>query len=164
LLDLCSGSGCIGIALKKRFPQLKVILSDLSEKALLVAKKNAKRNGVDVEFLQGDFLKPFEGREAHFVVCNPPYLSSEEHLTLSREVKEFEPYSALVSGETGLEFYEALAAHLPVHLHPGARVWLELGFKQGASLNTLFASSSWASVVLEQDWAGHDRFLTASKP
>lgn len=160
LLDLCCGSGCVGIALKKRFPDLKVVLSDLCPKALAIAQENAEREGVLVELLQGDLLIPFEGRKAHYVVCNPPYISESEFQTLDREVKDFEPRHALVAGKTGLEFYEKLAQQLPACLAPGAKVWFEIGYDQGAALVALFGKPPWKNGQVLQDWSGKDRFFS----
>ncbi|SPJ31678.1 peptide chain release factor N(5)-glutamine methyltransferase [Candidatus Protochlamydia amoebophila] len=159
LWDLCSGSGCIGIALKKKFPQLHVISSDLSSAALSLARSNAQDNQVEVEFLQGDLLEPFEGRRAHFIICNPPYISEAEFKDLDLEVKEFEPKMALVGGETGLEIYQRLAEILPNYLYPHAKIWFEIGYKQGDSLKKIFKSSYWKRAFLENDWAGHHRFF-----
>lgn len=160
LWDLCCGSGCLGIALKKYFPGLQVTLSDISIDALNLAQLNAANNQVEVECLQGDLLKPFKDRKAHFVVCNPPYLSKDEYQQLDREVKEYEPSKALVAGLKGTEYYESLAVELPRYLHPGARVWLEIGYLQGESVRALFASDQrWTEIKLEKDWAGHDRFI-----
>ena len=91
LWDLCTGSGCIGISLKKKFPELDVVLSDISPAALAIASQNAKTNQVDVEILQGDLFQPFGNRKADFIACNPPYVSEEEFQTLDLEVKNYEP-------------------------------------------------------------------------
>lgn len=151
LFDLCTGSGYIGIALKKRFPELTVVVSDICPKALAIARENARE--VEVEFLQGDLLEPFKGRKADFLVCNPPYISEQEFQDLDREVKEFEPRRALVAGPTGLEFYERLQRDLPAVLAPTAEVWFEIGHTQGTALSHLFPQGH----VL-QDLAGKDRF------
>lgn len=159
LWDVCCGSGCIGIALKKRLPQLQIVLSDLSPHALEVAAFNATRNGVEVEFLQGDLLKPFKGRKAHYIVCNPPYIAEREYAHLDPSVRLYEPRMALIGGEQGTEFYEALAQDLPTYLYPAAKVWLEVGYQQGSDMMKLFQGGFWKSCRLEQDWAGHDRFF-----
>lgn len=159
LWDLCCGSGCIGIALKKRFPHLTVFLSDDSIEALDLAARNAQANGVDVTCVHGDLLIPFHGMKAHYVVSNPPYISADEYHTLEKGVKDFEPYSALVSGRTGLEFYKRLAEELPVHLHPGAHVWFEIGYQQGEAIQKLFQRPFWTRSHIENDWAGHNRFF-----
>lgn len=159
LWDLCCGSGCIGIALKKRFPELSVVLSDLSTAALDVAKQNAKMNDVEVEIRHGDLLTPFKGEKAHFVVSNPPYISESEFSTLGKEVKQYEPKMALLAGTSGLEFYQRFATTLMEYLEPRAFVWFEIGYNQGAALISLFQEHFWKKISIEKDWSGHDRFF-----
>lgn len=158
-LDLCSGSGCIGLSLKNKFPGLSVYLSDISENALAVAKNNAESNHLDVHFSQGDLFLPLLDQKFDYIVCNPPYISLKEYRELSPEVREFEPSLALVGGDSGLEFYERLSESLLEHLNPKGRVWLEIGTGQGPAVLDLFSASSWALRKLEKDWAGHDRFI-----
>lgn len=151
LWDLCCGSGCIGIALKKANPDLQVTLSDISKEALCVARENAKNNGVEVSILQGDFLEPFEGSRADFIVCNPPYVTEEEYEQLDRSVRDFEPKLALVGG---LTFYERLAKNLNLYLNPGGKIFLEIGSTQKEALMQIFPEAK-----IEPDWAGLPRFL-----
>lgn len=155
LWDICCGSGCIGIALKKRFPELQITLSDISPEALKVARENAEKNGVEVRFLQGDLLTPFKNEKADFIVCNPPYVSAKEYPNLDKEVLDFEPRLALVGGEQGTEFYERLAKELPAHLNPHAKVWFEIGYQQGDEILRLFGHQG----KLEKDWSNQDRFF-----
>ncbi len=162
LVDLCCGSGCIGIALKKKFPSLKVILSDISAEALAVAKENAALNEVSVEFLQGDLCKPLEGCKAQFVICNPPYISEGEFMQLDREVRDFEPRTALVGGKSGLEFYERLSKELLGIMAPGGKVWFEIGMGQGGAIKELFEISGWKNCKVEHDWGNRDRFFLAA--
>lgn len=157
LWDLCCGSGAIGIALKKRFPQLRVIAADISKPALAVAKGNAQANNVEVEFREGDLFEPFQGEKTHFFVCNPPYISEEEYCQLDVEVRQYEPKIALVSGATGLEFYERVAKQLKDFLYPDGKIWFEIGYKQGEALKQCFAG--YGEVTVSKDYAGHDRFL-----
>jgi release factor glutamine methyltransferase len=157
--DICTGSGCIGIAVKKACPHLQMFLSDVSERALSAAAENARRNEVQVEFLQGDFLIPFSGRKTDLVFCNPPYVSEKEYFTLDPSVKDFEPKLALVGGEDGLDFYRRLEKDLPAHLNPGAKIFLEIGTGQGSALMDLFSGHEWKGARVERDWAGHDRFF-----
>lgn len=160
LWDVCCGSGCIGIALKKKFPALSVFLSDLSDKALAVAKENALNNGVDVEFFQGDLLVPFNNQRAHYVVCNPPYISEKEYETLDLEVKGYEPKLALISGFSGLECYIRLAVDLPHYLYSHGKAWFEIGDGQGERIKTLFNHPCWTSCSYEPDWSGRERFFS----
>ncbi len=160
LWDICTGSGCIGIALKKRFPKLKVSATDISELALQVAKQNAERNETSINYFLGDLLKPLKNQKADFLVCNPPYISEKEYFELDREVRDFEPKNALLAGIEGIEIYRTLASELPQFLNPGALVWLEIGWNQGQAVRDLFKGPIWKVCKLEQDWAGHDRFIS----
>lgn len=157
--DLCTGSGALGIGLKKAIPSFQVTLSDLSCDALEVAVSNAQRNAVEVQSYQGDLLIPFAGMRADVVLCNPPYVSQAEYERLDPSVRLFEPKIALVAGETGLEMYERLARELPHHLHPGAKVFFEIGHTQQEALGRLFQGGGWTNARFEKDLAGHPRFL-----
>lgn len=159
LLDLCCGSGCIGIALKKRFPELNVILSDLSGPALAVARDNAKHNGVEVTFLQGDFFDAIKGERGHYLVCNPPYVSESEFVGLEVEVRQFEPTMALVAEDNGLAFYKRLERDFLSFLLPKGKMWLEMGSQQGPAVTQIFQGVSAKKMEVQQDWAGHDRFF-----
>ncbi|MFI5334029.1 MAG: peptide chain release factor N(5)-glutamine methyltransferase [Chlamydiales bacterium] len=158
-LDLCTGSGCLGISLKKQCPDLEVFLSDLSPAALALARRNALQNNVDVAFLEGDLLDPFVGKRADILLCNPPYISQEEYEGLDHEVRDFEPKEALLAGKTGLEFYARLAQQLPRFLNPSAKVFFEIGSLQGSRVQDLFHAPCWKEKRVEKDWAGHDRFF-----
>lgn len=150
LWDMCTGSGCIAIALKKRFPELCVKASDLSAAALAVAQENAVLNGVEITFLQGDLFKPFGEETCDFFISNPPYVTEKEYETMPKQ----EPQLALVGGPSGLEFYQKIAQHLKA-----PRAWLEMGTGQGEHVRALF--DKWEAKV-EKDWANHDRFLVLS--
>lgn len=158
LLDLCTGSGCIGIALKKKFPSIQVLLSDISEEALSLSKENSLMNEVEVTFLLGDFLKPFQGQKVDIIVCNPPYIADATHV--AKEVIRYEPSLALFAPHQGLYFYEKLAQEGAHYLHPGGRLFLEIGFDQGKTVPALFKAHGWEGI-LSYDLAGHARFFTA---
>ena len=151
--DLCTGSGCIGLALKQAYPELRVTLSDLSLSALKLAKENARKNQLDVELLEGDLLQPFRDRKIDFLVCNPPYISEKEYDSLDESVRLYEPKQALIGGESGLEFYERLARELPPFLQPGSTLFFELGANQGEQIKKIFNGE------IIKDYAGHDRFF-----
>ncbi len=159
LWDICCGSGCIGISLKKCFPELTVVLSDLSSEALTIATRNAVENEVDVSIRHGDLLQPFAGEKAHYVVCNPPYVSEDEYPALDVEVRNFEPKLALVAEDCGLSFYKRLAMELNTYLHPKGKVWLEIGSLQGQAVKDIFKGADYPQSQLLQDWSGHDRFF-----
>jgi len=158
LWDLCTGSGCMGLAAKKHRPELHVTLSDLSNEALSCARKNAEKNRLEVTCLQGDLLAPFEGQKADFIFCNPPYVSEEIYPTLEKEV-HFEPTEAHLAKEGGLEFYKRLARELPPFLTSGAKVFLEIGHDQKEEVMAIFHQSHWKQKRCEKDWAKKDRFF-----
>lgn len=158
LWDLCTGSGCIGIALKKANPELEVTLSDISKEALEQAGENARLNGVKVTLLQSDLLSAFQNQKADWIVCNPPYVSEGEYQMLEPSVKNFEPKLALVGGVRGTENYERLAKSLPLHLNQGAEYFFEIGSFQKVALQQIFPDCQ-----IENDWAGHPRFLFGKK-
>lgn len=151
LWDVCTGSGCIGISLKKAFPDLHVVLSDLSEPALGLAAENAKLNGVQVEILHGDLLAPFKGRKADYIVSNPPYISKDEFFELDPSVRLFEPEMALVGGDRGTEIYERLERDLPTE----SLCFFEIGSLQKESIQQIFHGRG----EVHNDWAGHPRFF-----
>lgn len=158
--DLCTGSGCLGLGLKQAFGPLAVTLSDLSSKALEVAKGNAEKNRLEVAFALGDLLQPFAGKKADILVCNPPYVTAQEYDALDPEVRQFEPKEALLAGPKGTEFYERLAAELPGYLNPGAKLFFEIGFKQGDQIKNIFSSPCYRQLEVKKDWSGHDRFVS----
>jgi release factor glutamine methyltransferase len=160
--DLCTGSGCLGLGLKKAFPELSVTLSDISEEALALAKENAVLNQLDVTCVQGDLLNPFCGQKADIILCNPPYVSSTEFKGLDPSVATYEPTLALkAQGEKGEAFYERLSRELSSHLNLGAYLFLEIGKDQGECVTTLFQKPYFAEQRVEKDLAGHDRFFYA---
>ena len=158
LWDLCTGSGCMGLSAKKMHPQLEVVLSDLSQEALFLARRNGKVNHLEVTYLKGDFLGPFKGKKANYILCNPPYVSEREYLCLEEEVY-FEAKEALVAKDEGFEFYIRLAKELPSYLHPNAKIFLEIGAHQGKKVMEIFYESHWILKRCEKDFSGNDRFF-----
>lgn len=154
--DICCGSGCLGVAIKKKRPDCTVILSDISLAAVEMAQKNGLKNGVEVEVRQGDLCGPFKSGRADVVVCNPPYVSEKEYIALEAEVREWEPKRALVGG---MEFYERLARDLPPLLNPYAKVYLEMGTGMGSQIKALFQEACWKRVEVLKDWSSHERFI-----
>jgi release factor glutamine methyltransferase len=158
-LDLCTGSGCLAVGLKKAHPEIEVVGVDLSEEALSVARQN----GPDVTWLKGDLTAPVLGQKFDLVLCNPPYVTESEYAELEMSVRDFEPRKALVSGSTGYEFYERLAVELPEILHPGAKVFFEIGSGQGEGVMKIFSNALWEDLQVELDWAGHTRFFSLKR-
>ena len=159
LWDIATGSGCIGIALKKRFPKLKVVLSDISKEATILSYENAKKNGVDVEIRCGDLFEPFLNEKADFIISNPPYVSEEEYISLDKSVKNFEPKLALVSGKTGFEFYQRFAKEIKHHLQIGANIFFEIGCLQGKNVQKFFYEKIGEKGKILFDYAKKERFF-----
>lgn len=159
LFDICCGSGCIGISLKKKLENLKVYLSDISKNALNVAKKNAERNGVKVFFKNGNLLDPFKNLKADYIVCNPPYVSEEEFITLDDDVKNYEPKEALVAKDKGLEFYIRIEKEIFKFLNPKGKLFFEIGYMQKDDILNIFSTKKWKNKKVYQDFSGKSRFF-----
>ena len=136
VLDLCTGSGALALAIRKERPKCAVTATDLSEEALSYARLNARENGLEVEFLSGDLWDAVPGRTFDLVVSNPPYIPDGEVPRLQAEVL-FEPPTALRGGADGLCFYRRILEGLPSHLAPGGSLCLECGDSQTGALLSL---------------------------
>ena len=159
VLDLCTGSGCIAVALavKGREKELSVTASDVSADALALAQENAKRNGAEVKFIESDLLQGVRGK-FNIIVCNPPYIKSGDIPGLQREV-QFEPKGALDGGEDGLEFYRRLAKEAPRHLVKGGTLFMECGIGQAQEIVKLFKKFDYTMV--SRDYNDVERFVRA---
>lgn len=165
ILDLCTGSGCIGISVAKHLPYQELLLVDLSEKALAVAKKNAEKHlGDNVTLLQSDLLTGVQGKKFSLLLSNPPYIVSRVIPGLEREVSEYEPKMALDGGEDGLVFYRRIAKEAKAVLLPGARLYLEIGYDQGESVKDIFQKEGYEAVEVFPDLAGNPRVLRGIFP
>lgn len=165
ILDLCTGSGCIGIAVAKHLPYQELLLVDLSEKALAVAKKNAEKHlGGNVRFLQSDLLTAVHEKRFSLLLSNPPYIVSKVIPGLEREVSEYEPKMALDGGEDGLLFYRRIAREAKKVLLPGARLYLEIGYDQGESVKDIFQKEGYEEVEVFPDLSGNPRVVRGIFP
>jgi len=165
ILDLCTGSGCIGISVAKHLPYQELLLVDLSEKALAVAKKNAEKHlGENVTLLQSDLLTGVQRKKFSLLLSNPPYIVSRVIPGLDREVSEYEPKLALDGGEDGLVFYRRIAKEAKAVLLPGARLYLEIGYDQGESVKDIFQKEGYEAVEVFPDLSGNPRVLRGIFP
>lgn len=165
ILDLCTGSGCIGISVAKHLPYQELLLLDLSEKALAVAKKNAEKHlGENVTLLQSDLLTGVQGKKFSLLLSNPPYIVSRVIPGLEREVSEYEPKMALDGGEDGLVFYRRIAKEAKAVLLPGARLYLEISYDQGESVKDIFQKEGYEAVEVFPDLSGNPRVLRGIFP
>ena len=165
ILDLCTGSGCIGISVAKHLPYQELLLVDLSEKALAVAKKNAEEHlGGNVALLQSDLLTEVHEKRFSLLLSNPPYIVSRVIPGLEREVSEYEPKMALDGGEDGLLFYRRIAREAKKVLLPGARLYLEIGYDQGESVKDIFQKEGYEEVEVFPDLSGNPRVVRGIFP
>ncbi len=157
VLDMCTGSGCIAVALKLMCPEATFTACDISEKALDVARENARINGADMKFVQGDLFGNLGGEKYDLIVSNPPYVTAGEYKTLSPEVRDHEPEGALTAGEDGLDIYRRLIPEAKEHLIPGGYLLMEIGCAQGIPVRNLMEEAGFKDVKIIKDLAGLDR-------
>lgn len=158
MLDMCTGSGCLAIAIAKGCSgtNVSVTAADVSDAALMLAKENANYNSAVVHFIQTDLFENIRGR-FNVIVCNPPYIKTAEIAGLDVGVKDFEPRIALDGGEDGLDFYRRLAKDVNRYVARGGMLILEVGEDQAADVLRLFEKRDYAIVI--KDLEGKDRFL-----
>ncbi|MBO4214575.1 MAG: peptide chain release factor N(5)-glutamine methyltransferase [Lachnospiraceae bacterium] len=163
VLDMCTGSGCIILAIKDKYPMIDAVASDVSRAALLVAKENAKSYNMDVDFVRSDMFEKIKG-VFDVIVSNPPYIKSAVIETLDPEVKNFEPYEALDGREDGLFFYRRIAADAKNHLKPNGQLALEIGDDQGEEVSDILLNEGYAPVDIYRDLNNKDRVIIARYP
>ena len=161
-LDFGTGTGCIAIALAAKCANAKIMVTDISNEALALAKENAARNKIAerIEFLQGDgFATPV----LHFdlIISNPPYIPSAEIATLEPEVRDFDPCLALDGGADGLNFYRVLAAQAKPFLKPGGTIMLEFGDGQADAIKKILEGEKWIVEAVQEDYSQRARILIA---
>ena len=165
ILDLCTGSGCIGLAVATRVPDAKVTLADISREALQVAKKNVTAHKLSgrVSCVQANALeKPpaFLGK-FDLIVSNPPYITSREMEELPESVAEFEPHLALHGGSDGLDFYRAIAQNYTAALKPGGYLCFEFGMGQGDAVCSLLEENGFTILERSRDYNERERAVLA---
>ncbi len=165
-LDLCTGSGCIAIALAKHLPQLQVTAIDISSKALSKARHNATINNVEIDFRQDDILSPqftLEDGRFDLIISNPPYVKLSEKETMNHNVIDWEPHSALfVPDDDPLLFYRTIVRTAKKHLKDSGIVIVEINEQLGLKTAELFEEYGFYTKV-HRDFREHDRMLTAIK-
>lgn len=165
ILDLCCGSGCIGLAVASRVKDARVTLADLSPKALAVAKENVALNKLSgrVRCVQVDAMKAPPGFLGKFdlIVSNPPYITAADMETLDRSVKDHEPHMALYGGEDGLDFYRSIAKHYTAALKPGGYLCFEFGDGQGDDVCRILAENGYTILERSRDYNDRERAVLA---
>ena len=165
ILDLCTGSGCIGLAIATRVKDAKVTLADISRDAMAVAKKNitAQKLSGRVSCVQADALQdpaPFLGK-FDMIVSNPPYITTREMSELPVSVKRFEPHLALHGGDDGLEFYRSIASRYGAALKPGGFLCFEFGMGQGDDVCKILTDKGYTIIERAKDYNDRERAVLA---
>jgi len=170
ILDLCTGSGCIAAALATHLKSAAVIATDISPQAIATARANLQRLGLNqrVSVVQGDLFEALnevvDVAPFHLIVSNPPYIPSAQLKSLDRNVREYEPASALDGGPDGLDVHRRILTQAADRLLPGGRFFLEIAFDQGPAAEALAESfSEYANIRLLRDYAGHNRVVAGQR-
>ncbi len=162
MIDIGTGSGAIAVAIAKTAPQTRVVASDLSEKALQVARGNAKRLEASVEFLVAELASAVRPNSFDVVVSNPPYVPRKDMGGLQRELRH-EPSMALFGGEDGHEIYARLIPEAAAIVKPGGWLIMELGYSSRCAIEELLSVSHWQTAEFHQDLAGLDRVVSVRR-
>ena len=168
--DLCTGCGCIAVAIAKNFPDARIIATDISDAALNVAAQNIEKYQLKdrITLLCGDLFEPLVPRldvdKFDLIVCNPPYVSAAEYEKLEKNVKDYEPKLALFAGDDGLDIYRRIIDKVDAFLKPDAALMLEIGYAQGPVIKELLEQAgAFAEIKIEKDFHDNDRIATARK-
>ena len=163
VLDLCAGSGCVGLAVAKFCPGSHVVLGELMEDALRVCRQNIRRSGLTAQVLpwQVDALAGPPPRFGEFdcIVSNPPYIPDGDIAGLDVSVREYEPLTALRGGADGLDFYRAISEKWRAVLHPGSRLYFEVGIGQADTVLRIMRGQGFGDIGIVPDTAGIPRVV-----
>ena len=161
VLDLGTGSGAIALAVKRHRPRARVTAVDASEAALAVARANAARLGLAVEFRLGRWFAALEGERYELILANPPYVAAGDPHLEQGDLR-FEPRSALVGGADGLDAIREIVAQAPAHLPPGGWLLVEHGFDQAERVRACFERAGFEPVEMRRDLSGNPRVTLGS--
>lgn len=163
ILDLCTGSGCIAISLKKYIENSKIYAVDISKDALKVAKQNAINNGVDIKFIESDIFKNINEEKFDIIVSNPPYIKTEVINKLDKEVKK-EPFIALDGGKDGLYFYKKIIEEGYKFLNENGKIFFEIGYDQKDEIINIIKNDARYEVIkTKKDLGNNDRVIVIGK-
>ena len=159
IADIGTGSGAISVALAHSLPLARITATDLSPQALAIARQNAVRNSVEdrIEFFEGDLLAPLAGQSFYIIASNPPYVPLLDRDSLSIEVRDHEPHSALFAGDDGLSIYRRLIPEARKSLVPGGWLVMEIGYGQQPAIEQLMLTNGWEEVHFIADYQGIPR-------
>ena len=163
VLDLCAGSGCIGLAVAANAPQCRILLGEISEGAVRICRQNIRRNQlgsrVSVMVMDARNKPPAAIGEFDCIVCNPPYIPRADIESLDISVKHFEPYLALCGGEDGYDFYSAISQHWRKVLKTGGRLYFEVGIGQADTVLRIMRANGFGDINVVQDTGGIPRVV-----
>ncbi len=170
ICDLCTGSGCVAVAIAKNFPDADIIATDISDAALKTAAGNVEKYQLKgrIRLLCGDLFEPLvpqlDVSKFDLIVCNPPYTKAAEFESLEKNVKAYEPRIALYAGEDGLDVYRRIIEKVDVFLKTNAAFMLEIGYSQGQAVRELLEDAGcFSEIMVEKDFHENDRIVTAKK-
>jgi release factor glutamine methyltransferase len=163
ILDLCTGSGCLALALAKALPDSQVYGTDISELALNYAKKNAKINEIsNVKFLTGNLFEPLkQDMSFDLIICNPPYVRTEDIKSLEPEIRDWEPLNALDGGTDGLDYYRKIIPDARNFFNNNGILMLELGAGCASSVAHIMENAGYTEIKIQKDYAGVERIIQA---
>jgi release factor glutamine methyltransferase len=165
LLDLCTGSGCVAIAIARQRPTGRVVATDISADALAVARENAYRLGAyNVAFVESDLFVAVPAQRFDVVTANPPYIATEEIATLMPDVRDFEPRLALDGGADGLDFVRKILTKAPSFLELNGVLAMEIGAGEASTTAALFESHGYRAVRIDRDYAKIERVVSGVRP
>lgn len=163
ILDLCTGSGCLALAIAKHIPNSDVYAVDISEKALEYAMENAKFNGIaNVKFLKGNLFEAVKGMRFDIIVSNPPYIKRSDLNNLQPEIRGWEPLDALDGGEDGLRFYREILPLSAQYLNSNGCLIVEMGYGEHAEIVRIAEGSGVRGLSVIKDYSGIERVLHLS--
>ena len=160
VLDLCTGSGAIAVAVSKE-TGATVYASDISIDALKLAEENEKLNNAKIKFVLSDMFDTFDSEKFDVIISNPPYIKSEDIKGLQREIRDFEPIAALDGGTDGLHFYRIISERAPKFLNKGGILFLECGIGQAEEIKNMLISSGFSQIEIIKDYENIDRIIKA---
>ena len=163
VLDICTGSGCVAITIKKERPTNLVLASDISTEALEVARINCERLGALVGLFHSDLFAAFEGRHFDLITSNPPYIPHDEMAELPVDVRHFEPSMALAAGDDGLDLIRRIVDTAPSHLSDGGVLALEVGATSARDVASMLEAAGYCNIAIEKDYGGHERIVSGKR-
>lgn len=165
ILDLCTGSGCIGISILKTCPATVAVMSDLYEEALEIAQKNVITHGLEkrTNIIKSDLFEKLDNHKFDIIISNPPYVAEWDNVNLSDDVLAYEPSVALFGGKDGLLFYNKISQQADRFLNPGGYIIYEAGINQAEDISNILNENGYTEVDIRNDLSGIPRIITAKK-